>query len=125
SLSAVSGQTVSVNYSAAGVTATAGGDFTAASGSLTFAPGVTSKSVSVPVLGDVLDEPDETFTMDLSGAVNATVADGQAIGTIFDDDPAPLLSISDATATEGNSGTAGVVFTVSLSSASGRTVQVP
>ena len=55
---------------------------------LTFAPGETTQTVTVTVNGDLLDEVDETFTVNLSGADNATIADGQGVGTITDDDAA-------------------------------------
>ena len=58
----------------------------------------------MPVNGDLLDEIDETFFVNLSSPVNATIADGQGLGTITDDDAAPALSIDDVTVTEGNAG---------------------
>jgi hypothetical protein len=48
---------------------------------------VTSQTITVPVLGDVLDEDDETFDVRLENPVNATIADDKGIGTIVDDDP--------------------------------------
>ena len=74
--------------------------------------------------GDVLDEADETFTVNLSGVTNATIADAQGIGTILDDDATPSLAINNVSVTEGNTGTTNAVFTVTLSAASGRTVAV-
>jgi ELWxxDGT repeat protein len=113
SLSASSTLPVSVTYATANGTANAPGDYTAASGTLTFAPGQTSQTITVLVKGDRLGEPDETFFVNLSGATNATLDDGQGLGTILDDEP--RISISDVTMTEGNSGTKSFVFTVSLS----------
>src|SRR2546422_83638 len=55
----------------------------------------------------------ETFVVNLSNATNATIADGQGIGTILDDEP--RISINDVTVTEGNTGTVNATFTVSLS----------
>jgi len=72
-LSAASGQTITVNYSTADGTALAGSDYTASSGTLTFAPGQTSKTVTVTVLGDTVVEGTESFTLNLSGATNATL----------------------------------------------------
>lgn len=87
SLSAPSSQTVTVNYATADGTATGGSDYRAiASTQLTFPPMTTSQSVTVIVNGDVLDEPNETFFVNLSGPTNATIADGQGVGTIVDDD---------------------------------------
>ena len=123
-LSAVSGRTVTVDYATANNTAVAPGDYTAASGTLTFTPGQTSKTVTVQVNGDLIDEIDETFFVDLSGATNATIGDAQGVGTIIDDDAQPTISIDDVTVTEGNTGTVNANFTVSLSSASGQTVSV-
>ena len=91
SLSAPSTLTVTVSYATANGTATAGSDYIAASGPLTFTPGSTSQPLPVQVLGDLLVEPDETFFVNLSAPVNATIGDGQGLGTIVDDD-APSLS---------------------------------
>ena len=123
-LSAASASTVTVAYATSGVTATSGADFTAASGTLTFAPGETSKTITIDVLGDALDEDDETFKVTLSAPTNAVISDGEASGTILDDDAAPTISIGDATATEGDAGTVDAVFTVTLSAASGKAVTV-
>ncbi|MEY2475791.1 MAG: large repetitive protein [Actinomycetota bacterium] len=123
-LSAASGQTVTVNYATANGTATAGTDYTNTAGSLTFDPGQTSKTVSVAVVGDTLDEPNETFTLTLNTPVNATIGDGSGTGTITDDDAAPTVSVNDVTVDEGNSGTSNATFTVTLSAASGQTVTV-
>ncbi len=85
-LSAVAGATVTVNWATGTDTATPGADYTTSSGALAFSPGITSQTLSVPILGDTLAETDETFTVNLSGAVNAPIADGQAVGTILDDE---------------------------------------
>jgi hypothetical protein len=79
---------VSVAYATADGTATAGSDYTAASGTLVFAPGETSKTVAVPILGDTAYEPDETFTLTLSNPVNGTLGTATATGTITNDDAA-------------------------------------
>ena len=81
-------------------------------GSLAFAPGETTKTVAVAVTGDAADEDGETFFVTLSGAGNATVADGQGSGAIDDDDGLPSLSINDVTTGEGQSGTIPANFTV-------------
>ncbi|HWB00461.1 MAG TPA: cellulose binding domain-containing protein [Pirellulales bacterium] len=85
-LSAASAQTVSVQYATANGTATAGSDYVGASGTLTFAPGQTSKTISVAINGDTTIEPDENFTLTLSNAVNATLGRTSATGTITNDD---------------------------------------
>jgi parallel beta-helix repeat protein len=91
SLSAPSSLTVTVAYATANGTATAGSDYAAASGVLTFTPGTTSQPLPVQVLGDVVVETDETFLVNLSSPTNATLGDAQGTGTIGDDD-APSLS---------------------------------
>jgi hypothetical protein len=88
-LSAASTQQVTVDYATANGTATAGIDYTATSGTLTFAAGQTSRTITVPVLGDTVSESTETFVVNLSNPVNATIADGQGQGTILDDDGGP------------------------------------
>jgi len=124
SLSSPSGQNVSVNVATQDGTATAGVDYVAQAGTVTIPPGTISVLITVPVFGDVLGEPNETFFVNLSGAVNATITDAQGQGTIIDDDGAPAISINDATVVEGDSGTTTASFIVSLSSPSGQTVTV-
>jgi Ca2+-binding RTX toxin-like protein len=125
SLSALSGQTVTVNYGTVDGTATSvSGDYTNTSGSLTFTPGESVKTITVGVNGDTLNELDESFSVSLSGATNASITDGQGVGTITNDDGLPSLTISDITVTEGNSGSTNAIFLVSLSAASGQAVRV-
>ena len=81
-------QTATVAYATANATAQAPGDYTAQSGTLTFAPGETSKTVAVPVKGDTIDEPNERFLLNLSSPSNATVT-RSGTGRILDDDAAP------------------------------------
>jgi hypothetical protein len=84
-LSGMADSTVTVDYATASGTATAGADFTAVSGTLTFAPGTTSQTVGVPVLADGVAEPTETFTLQLSNPTAGTaLARAQATGTIRD-----------------------------------------
>ncbi len=123
-LSRPSYQTITVNYASADGAAQAPGDYAPLSGTLSFAPGEITKTLSVPVKGDPLDEPNETFSVNLTAQTNATIADAQGIGTIDDDDPTPAISISDAAVTEGNAGSINAIFTVSLSAPSGQTVRV-
>jgi hypothetical protein len=86
-LSAPSSVKVTVNYVIHGGTATAGSDFVASSGKLTFLPtGPVSKVISVKVLGDTIPEADESVFVDLSNAVNATLANTRGTVTIQDDD---------------------------------------
>jgi Ca2+-binding RTX toxin-like protein len=77
---------VTVDYATADGTAEAGTDYTAVNGTLTFAPDATEQEVRVPILGDDLVEPDESFFVNLSNPVNDVIADGQGQATITDDD---------------------------------------
>jgi probable HAF family extracellular repeat protein len=122
-LSTTSSVPVTVNYATADGTATAGGDYHPVSGTLTFGPGETTKTIIVPVNGDRLAEPNETFFVNLSGATSATVASGQGQGTIVDDEP--RISISDVAKFEGKKGqTTLFTFMVTLSAAYDQPVTV-
>src|SRR5207237_4582499 len=101
---------------------TAPSDYGAVAGTLSFAPGETSRTVAVAVNGDTTFEPDEGFTVDLSNAVHATISDAQGAGTVTNDDPQPSISVGDVAANEGDSGTTNFSFTVSLSNPSSQTV---
>ena len=107
------GNAVTVNYSTADGTASAGSDYRAVSGKLTFALGEMSKSILVPVIGDRVPEADKSFFVELSNAKGAKIAKGEGIVTIVDDEP--RISINDVSLLEGNSGTTLFTFTVSLS----------
>ncbi len=91
-LSAASGQSVTVNYATANGTATAGTDYIATSGILTFTPGQITQTITVVVNGDTVPEADETFFVNLSGVTNATIADNQGVGTITNDDVPVTIS---------------------------------
>ena len=88
--------TVTVDYATSDGTATAGADYTAASGTLSFQPGETSKTVTVTVtvLSNAHDDGGETLTLTLSNATGAVIGDGQATGTITNKDPVPQAWIS-------------------------------
>jgi glucose/arabinose dehydrogenase len=109
-LSAASSKTVTVNFATANGTATAGSDYVALAGTLTFPAGTTSRTINIQVTGDTVSEANETFYVNLSNAVNATIADGQGVGTITNDDTGsgPTLTASTATATPGQTITATV-----------------
>ncbi|MDX2000453.1 MAG: CARDB domain-containing protein, partial [Thermoanaerobaculia bacterium] len=109
---------VTVEFTTGGGTATAGADYAATTGSVTIPAGQLSAVAAVPVLGDLLDEADETFEVTLVNPTNAILGDAIGIGTIVDDDAAPSLSIVDVSVTEGNAGSTDAVFTVTLSAAS-------
>lgn len=115
-LSAAGAQTITVVCATGNGTATDGSDFQFVGGTLTFAPGETSKTLTVPVNGDRLGEVDETFVVNLSSPTNATIADSQGVGAITDDEP--RVSINDVTRAEGpKNHTTLFTFTVSLSAA--------
>jgi Calx-beta domain-containing protein/VCBS repeat protein len=115
-LSAASSQPVTVAYATANGTAAAGSDYQAASGTLTIPAGQTTGTITVLVNGDRIAEPNETFFVNLSSPTNATIADGQAVGTIQDDEP--RISISDVSRYEGRRNhTTLFTFTVTLSAA--------
>lgn len=95
-LSAASNLTVTTHFATADASATAGSDYEAFSGDLTFNPGQTTKTVAVTINGDTTNEADETFVLNISTPVNATISDSQGVGTITNDD-APVLLIDDTT----------------------------
>jgi hypothetical protein len=114
-----------VNFATANGTATAGSDYVANSGTVTFTSGgPLTQTITISVNGDTLVEPDETFFVNLSGAAGATIADALGVGTILNDDglATPTVSIGNVTRVEGNSGTTPFVFSVSISSSANATV---
>ncbi|MCP3980910.1 MAG: DUF11 domain-containing protein, partial [bacterium] len=118
SLSEASNRGVTAGYQTGAGTAGADLDYASASGSVTFAPGETSRALSVTILGDQLDEPDETFNVTLSDIEGGVLTDGEGSGLILDDDPQPLVQVTGATVTEGDSGSIDAIFTVALSAPS-------
>jgi hypothetical protein len=122
-LSAPSSQTVSCSFATANGTATAGSDYTATSGLVTFAAGEVEKPVVVLVNGDTVDETQETIFLDISNVMNATVSSSRGTGFINDDD-GPSISINNVTITEGNSGTKAATFTLTLSGPSVEAIAV-
>lgn len=123
-LSARSGQRVSVLLTLYNGTASAPGDYTGGKATLVFAPDETSKTFSVPVRGDVLDEANETFFAVLSAPVNASMGRGRGVGTILDDDAPPAISVDDVRITEGHTGQRVAAFRLKLSAPSGQSVRV-
>jgi hypothetical protein len=113
-LSAPYGKAVSVHYATAdGNASVAGGDYQPASGTLTFAPGETTKPVTVLVNGDRLPEGTESFSLWLTNPTNAFMADAMGEGNILDDEPR-IAVIGGGSILEGNSGTKLLTFTVTL-----------
>lgn len=124
SLSAASAETVTVKYATANATALAPADYTALPlSTLTFGPGQTSKTVTVQVKGDALDEAIETFKLLLSAPTKASILDGEGICTITDNDLTPNLRVNNPTITESNVTTT-VNFAVTLSAPSGQVITV-
>jgi chitinase len=123
-LSAASGRTVTVQWATADGDALSSSDYVAASGTLTFTAGQTSKNVNVTVNGDLVAELDEPFTVDLSGQTNATIADGEATGTILDDEGFPVIDMDSPSVAEGNAGTTTLTYTLTLSNPSAIPVSV-
>lgn len=119
-LSEAGNREVLVDFATAGGTATAGSDYTSATGSLTFAPGETARTISLLVLDDLLDEADEILTIALANAAGGNLAASSATVTIEDDDAAPTFAIADVIGAEGGT----VELTVSLSAPSGLPVQI-
>ncbi|MEW6155869.1 MAG: Calx-beta domain-containing protein [Verrucomicrobiota bacterium] len=125
-LSFASSQSVTVDYTTADETALAAEDYVASSGQVQFAAGETTRTIALEIKGDTVVEPNETFLVRLSNAVNATLAAAEARVTIENDDalPAPELVLSAQTISEGNSGSQTINLTLTLSFASSQTVTV-
>jgi CSLREA domain-containing protein len=115
-----------VDYATSNGAATAGQDYTSASGTLIFAEGVTTRTFNVAITNDAVDEPDETINLTLTNAAGSgnLGTPANAVLTINDNDPTPGISIDNTAVNEGNSGTATATFTVSLSGQSSQTVTV-
>ena len=115
-LSAAAATAASFDVVTSNGSAIAGSDYVAASqAGVSIPAGSTSQAVTVVINGDGVVEADETFLVQVSNVSGATVVDGQAIGTITNDDAYPSLSIADVSITEGNSGTQQATFTLTLS----------
>ncbi len=116
SLSAAWINPVSVNYATLAGSALPVSDYQTTSGSLTFAPGQTTLSVTVPIVGDATAEATETFGVTLSGPSGGTLGSATGTGTILDNDPTQtVVSIADATIVEGPANSKRTLwFTVTL-----------
>jgi hypothetical protein len=125
-LSAAQTVPVTVDYTTTPGTASSSSDFAAATGTLTFQPGETTKTIAVAVNGDTTFEPDEDFFVNLGSATNATVADGAGTATIVNDDAQPTASITadSGAVTAPTSGTTTYTFTVTLSNPSWQTITI-
>ena len=123
-LSEASALAVTVAYTTQSGTAQPGADYVTTSGTLTFTPGVTALTVTVPLVTDAIDEDDESFALSLSNAVNAVASATPGVATIVDDDAPPQVSVTDCGEFEDSSGPGACLGSVSLSAASGKTVSV-
>ena len=124
-LNRASEQAETVAYRTVDGSAEAGSDYDATSGTLTFAAGETSKTVTVPVVRDRTTEPNEAFTLELTDdGTSPASADGSGLGTIVNDDPKPRISAGDAGVAEGNAFTRPLRFPVRLDRASSTPVTV-
>src|SRR5205814_9324497 len=125
SLSAASGRTVTVNYAVTGGTASGGGvDYTLASGTLTFAPGITTQNIAIGIVDDALNEANETILLTLSNPINAALGSITThTYTITDDDSLPTVTLDLSGSPMDEAGGAATV-TATLSAPSGQTVTV-
>ena len=117
SLSNPSAFPIAVDVATSDQTATAPADYSSVTTTVSFAPGEVSKTVGVLVEGDVVHEVNETYAVDLANPVGAGLADAAGVGTIVDDDAAPVLDVGDVTVTEGNAGDVTASFPVTLTGA--------
>ena len=112
---------VSVDYLASDDSAVAGQDYDAASGTVTFSPNETEKTISIAIIDDALDENEESFVVTLSNASHGNIQENAAIVTITDNDGAPSVSIS------GNNNVSedqNMTISVTLTSESGKSVSI-
>ena len=112
------GRALSVSYQTVPGTAAEGTDYEPRSGVLTFAPETDLLTVTVPVLGDLLDEVDETFSLELSATDPVVVGEGPAVATISDDD-GPRFAPAGASVTEGQAGSVPATVVVTLTTKDG------
>jgi hypothetical protein len=123
-ISAPSAKVVRVDYATSAGTATAGADFANTTGSVLFAPGSTTATLSVFVSGDLTHEPDETFFVNLSNPGDSTIADAQGVGTILNDDPLPTITALSTSTSEVTGQDSTATLIVRLSNPSSQTVSV-
>jgi len=123
-LSRPSDEPVLVAYGTVDGTATSGRDFREKHGFVTFQPGETLKNVSIRTIGDRVHESDESFSVALQSATNATIGRDVAKGTILNDDPRPRLTIRDVSVLEGNGAGGTATFVLRLSAPSELPVRV-
>ncbi len=119
-------QGVSVRFVTVDGTAHQGADYVSVRTAVVFEPGQASKTVNIPINNDSVDEPDETINIALESPTGGAVLGSPINGviTITDDDTPPVLSVSNVTQSEGNTGTTAFTFTVTLTGQSSQAVTV-
>ncbi|MFO0850787.1 MAG: Calx-beta domain-containing protein [Gemmataceae bacterium] len=95
SVSSTSSSPLTVAYATADGSAVAGSDYVATAGTVTVMPGFTTATVRIPLLNDTTAEADESFTVNLSNATGAVIADGQGVVTVTDDDFTKFFVVND------------------------------
>jgi len=115
---------ITVTASTSDGTATAPGDYTATTVTLTFPEGVTSRTFTVPIVNDNIDEPDEAFNVTLSANIGGRITAPSTQTVTIADDDLSAISINDIKIAEGYSGQSNAVFTISLSNPNSQTVTV-
>lgn len=123
SLTHAAAAAVTVSFATEAGTARAGADFLAAFGSVTFAPGETSRLVAIGLVDDAIPEGTERFALRLTGATGGTLGTPVAVATVLNDD-GPRIHIADASVAERHGGQTNLTFTVTLSEAATRPVLV-
>lgn len=123
-LSAASGRFIVFTANTMSLTASAGSDFQGTLFIVGFDPGTTSKKIGLTIFSDNTFEDDETFVLNLGNPLDVTIARGQGLGTIINDDPIPTISINNVTLSEGSTGTRLFLFSATLSNPSSRTITV-
>ncbi len=121
-LDTATAEPITVNYGTIQGTATQGSDFLITAGTLVFAPGELSKTITVEVNGDTTTESNEEFIVQLFSPINAVLADAQGVGTILNDDA--IVTFADVAVTEGDSGSATATFNVVLSNATSESISL-
>ncbi len=114
---------ITVNYTTTGATASPAFDFSDTGGTLTIPANQMTATFTVPIIGDILDENQEAFTVTLSNPNVGAIADGSATGTIDDNDPPPIVSVASVSVAENVAGGT-VNLTISLDTLSGLPVSV-
>ena len=124
SLSVAPASEAGVDYTTEDGTAVSGVDYEMSQGRLIFSEGVTSATIAITIIGDELDEDEESFSLSFSNPDNISLTTTMVQGIIMDDDEPPEVTIDDAEITEGDAGTSLLVFNLRLSAPSGRIITV-